>query len=178
MTVRPQLAHLGIYTHRLDVMTSFYTDVLGLVITDRGPVASLDGREVVFFSSDPQAHHQFVLADSPFTLGQTCINQISFKVADLGELRAVNTRLVEAAVADIRPVDHGNAWSIYSKDPDGNGLEIYADTPWQVAQPHARPLDLSLRDDEITASTERAVRADATFQPREDWSSAMASRLS
>ena len=36
----------------------------------------------------------------------------------------------------------GDAWSVYSADPEGNGLEAYVDSPWHVAQPHGRPLDL------------------------------------
>jgi catechol 2,3-dioxygenase len=177
MTVRPQLAHLGIYTNRLAVMERYYTDVIGLVVSDRGPVLSLDGREVVFFSANAGAHHQFVLADAAFELGTSCINQISFKLDTLDELRVVNQRVVDAAVAPIRPVDHGNAWSIYSADPDGNGIEIYVDSPWQVAQPHARPLDLSSTDDEILAVTEAAVRADPTFRERDEWSRVMRTKL-
>ncbi len=28
-------------------------------------------------------------------------------------------------------------------DPEGNGIEIFTDTPWYVPQPHGVPIDLS-----------------------------------
>ena len=75
------------------------------------------------------------------------------------------------------PIDHGNAWSVYSSDPDGNGIEVYLDSPWQVAQPHGRALDLSLSDAQIRAATEAAIRDDATFQPAERWQDEFRRRL-
>ena len=36
-------------------------------------------------------------------------------------------------------MSHGNTLSIYFNDPEGNGLEVFWDTPWHVAQPKANP---------------------------------------
>ena len=33
------------------------------------------------------------------------------------------------------PVTHGNAVSVYFADPEGNGIEVFCDTPWHVRQP-------------------------------------------
>ena len=58
------------------------------------------------------------------------INQISFRVADVDALRRLNRRLVAANAADLVAVTHGNAISIYFRDPEGNRLEVFFDTPW------------------------------------------------
>ena len=46
-------------------------------------------------------------------------------------------RLAAAAVDSVIPVSHGNAWSLYFTDPEGNGLECFVDSPFHVAQPYA-----------------------------------------
>ena len=42
-------------------------------------------------------------------------------------------------------MDHGNAWSLYFRDPEGNRLEVFCDTQWYVEQPCLEDLDLSCR---------------------------------
>jgi catechol 2,3-dioxygenase len=37
---------------------------------------------------------------------------------------------------------HGNAMSIYFRDPEGNRLEVFMDTPWYCEQPLREPIDL------------------------------------
>ena len=67
----------------------------------------------------------------------------------------------------LRQTSHGNAWSVYFPDPEGNQIEIYLDTTWHVAQPHGYPMDFSLSDAEIIVQTEAKVRADPTFKLKE-----------
>ena len=62
------------------------------------------------------------------------------------------------------PVTHGNALSVYFLDPEGNRVEFLIDTPWHVPQPYRIPVDLSLPDEELWASIEQHVRADARLQ--------------
>ena len=45
---------------------------------------------------------------------------------------------------DYLPLCHGNALSFYFSDPEGNGMEIFFDTPWDVAQPQGVPWDSNL----------------------------------
>jgi len=173
MGLRPQITHLGLYTPAMAAMERFYTEVMGLLVTDRGRVARLGNVTIVFMSADIHCHHQVVLieGDRP-----SHIQQISFKLDRLDDLRAFRGRFV-AAGAPVTPIDHGNAWSVYSSDPDGNGIEVYLDSPWQVAQPHGRPLDLALSDAQIHAVTEAAIRSEATFQPAQRWQTDFARRL-
>ena len=178
MVIRPQLRHLGIYVHDIERMERFYSAVFGLAVSDRGVVARLGNRPIVFLSAAPDAHHQLVLIGGRDpAAGPSVVNQISFQLQSLAELREVHARLQRAGVESLTPIDHGNAWSVYSADPEGNGLEAYVDSPWHVAQPHGRPLDLSNSDAEIMAATEAVVRKDATFLERPDWVGEMKKRL-
>ena len=176
-TIRAKLTHMGIHVHDLDRMVRFYTEVLGLMIADRGPGRS-PGMELVFMTADPRAHHQVVLVTGrPEATGFNPINQISFTIGSLAELREVRERALARGATDMRCTSHGNAWSIYFKDPEGNTLEAYLDTPFHVPQPHGEPLDLAKPDDVILRETEAACRADPGFMPRAAYMRQVADRL-
>jgi catechol 2,3-dioxygenase len=179
MSMRPQLKHLGIYVHDIERMERFYTSVFGLIVSDRGVVPRLGNRKIVFLSAAPDAHHQLVLVSGKDAAsGPSVVFQMSFHVEKLDELREIRERLRREGITPVSAIDHGNAWSIYASDPEGNGLEAYLDSPWHVAQPHGRPFDLSLPDEKIFAATEAAVRKDPTFRERGAWMAEMAKRLS
>ena len=165
--IRPQLTHLGINVYDVDAMEAFYTGVLGLVVTDRGTALSSPG-PLVFLSLDPFNHHQVALAGGrdPDSTTST-INQISFQVKDLDELRAMYRRVRHHGVADIRPLDHGVGWSIYFPDPEGNNVEIYCDSSWYVSQPHGVPFDPETPTEQILADTEAMCRNSPDFMPIE-----------
>jgi catechol 2,3-dioxygenase len=167
--LRPQLRHLGLFVWDMEAMERFYTGVMGMMVTDRGRVPRLDNREILFLSSCPEDHHQLVLLAGREGKGPSVVNQISFEVHSLADLRAMYSRVEAAGIAPIKPISHGNSWSLYSADPEGNGLEVYADTPWHVSQPQTHPLDLSMTDEEILAATEASIKADGTFSPHHDW---------
>jgi catechol-2,3-dioxygenase len=85
------------------------------------------------------------------------VNQVSFQVVSLAQLRVMNKRIEVAGIVPIRSISHGNLWSLYSADPAGNGIEIYVDTPWHVSQPQTHPLDLSESDEAILAATPASI---------------------
>ncbi len=172
-----RLSHMGMFVRDLERMGDFYKDVLGFVETDRGPAR---GFQVIFLTRHPEAHHQLVLSSGrPETSGPThAIQQMSFKAGSLDDLRhmyAMVTRRDD--VSDIHPVDHGNAWSLYFRDPEQNRIEVYIDSPWHVAQPHHIPLDLSLTDEEIHRQTRERIAGDPTFEPMEQWHAAQREKL-
>lgn len=168
--MRPQLKHVGIYVDDIDRMEHFYTRVFDLVVTDRGQVPRLDNRRIVFMSAAPDAHHQFVLlAGKDPASGPSVVFQFSFHLQNLSELRTIRDRLQAEGASDIKAICHGNAWSVYAQDPEGNGLEAYLDTPWHVPQPHGVPFDLSQSDQAIFDQTLAQVKATPGFRVREDW---------
>jgi catechol 2,3-dioxygenase len=94
--------------------------------------------------------------------------QASFAVGSIAALRDVKAKAFANGASERRALDHGNAWSIYFKDPEGNTVEAYLDSPF-VPQPHGDPLDLSKSDEEIIRATEAACCNDPGFMLREEF---------
>ena len=69
----------------------------------------------------------------------------------------------------LHPLNHGNAWSIYFQDPEGNGLEIFCDSPWGVRQPQGKPWDLSMSEDALRRQTEEQFKSEPDFRPMEEF---------
>jgi catechol 2,3-dioxygenase len=174
--VQPRLSHCGIYVNDVGRQVDFYTSVLGLVVSDRG-VSGRSGTELAFLTAATDHHHQIVLISGRAPQGATTVNQLSFKVANIDELKAMFGRAKEAGVTVIRQVNHGNALSFYFADPEGNGLEVYIDTPWYVPQPHGAPIDLSLPSAQIMAEAERHCRETPGFMPHEEWKASVEAKL-
>ncbi|MGB0572517.1 MAG: VOC family protein [Alphaproteobacteria bacterium] len=177
MASAPRLRHMGLYTNDMDAMLGFYTGVMGLTVTDRGEYGDPIQR-IIFLSSDPTEHHEFVLADPPAGERETVhVQQISFLLDDLDQLRALHDKVVAAGIEITRMITHGNAWSIYFEDPGDNQVECYVHTPWYVTQPHGHPFDLSQTNEEIMEITEAHCREDAGFMMAADWEKKMAAKM-
>lgn len=175
-TIHARLAHVGIYAHDKPLLENFYTSVLGLLITDKGTGRS--GIELTFMSSSPDNHHQFVLVSGrPDTAGFNPINQISFMVDSLSQLREVHNRALDNGATGMRVTCHGNAWSCYFMDPEGNTVEAYLDTPFHVPQPHGVPFDLQASDADIMRWTETHCREDAGFLTMDAYKAKMRAKL-
>jgi catechol 2,3-dioxygenase len=178
-TPRVSFSHVGFYVRDLPLMLDFYARVLGFVVTDRGEIDTPGGRiSIAFLSRDANEHHQIVLAtgrpsDSHFNV----INQVSFRVDDLSALRHFHAALHREPVTEITPISHGNAISLYFRDPEGHRVELFMDTPWYCAQPCREVLDFSKSDEEVLAWTERLASALPGFKPRKEWSDELRRKL-
>jgi catechol 2,3-dioxygenase-like lactoylglutathione lyase family enzyme len=141
------LGHVGIYAEDLMKQRDFYTRVMGLRIADE----DLEERKMVFLSADPIAeHHEFVLMQGRVTTDDArVIQQISFKVSSIDDLRTFKQRLEGEGLTVERIVSHGNAFGMYFFDPEGNRIEVYYKTGFPVPQPHGDPLDLARSDAEL-----------------------------
>jgi catechol 2,3-dioxygenase len=176
-------SHMGLSVKDIVKMEDFYTRVLGFTVTDRGIAG---GMRLVFLSRDPMDHHQIVLAtgrpaqlpantDNP-QFGPS-INQISFKMGSLADLRALLPNLEKEGGGNLFPANHGVAWSIYAHDPEGNNLEFFVDTEWYITQPFLIPLDLSKSDAEIVELTRTMCEQSAGYQPYGEWRKNVALRM-
>lgn len=175
----PEMAfsHMGMYVTNLGKMADFYTRVLGFSITDEGSSPRI-GRDFVFLSRDPDEHHQIVLISGREEGSPPTINQLSFRVTNITELRRLHEVVKrEKDVSGIAPLNHGNAWSVYFNDPEGNTIELFVQSPWYVPAPSAWPLDLSLSDEELIERTEAECRTKRGFMLRADYYKKMRGQL-
>lgn len=162
-------SHMGIFVADLARMEDFYTRLLGFSVTDRGKLGSFD---LVFLSREPHEHHQIVLVTGrPGELAFNPINQISFRMAEFAGLREMHRRVQAEGARDIAPVSHGNALSVYFRDPEGNRIELFVDTPWYVKQPLRVPMDMTLSDEALWKWAEAEARKLPGFKPVEQWRS-------
>jgi len=174
---RLSLAHTTLAAKDLDRLVAFYCDTLGFRVTNRGEVPG--GGEIAFLSQDPREHHQIAMVggmdpqDSAFVM----VDHLAFRTSTLDDLRTIRANLLKAKVDPILPICHGNAWSLYFNDCEGNGLECFVDTPFHVAQPFADGFDLDQSDEQILKATRARVEGEPEFQPFSDWREAFAKRL-
>lgn len=178
-TPRIAFSHFGLYVTDLAQMEDFYTRFMGFTVTDRGPLAA-SGRVVnlVFLSRDPREHHQIVLASGrPAELPFNVVNQLSFRLDSLASLRALYERLRHEPVRQISPVSHGNALSVYFRDPENNRVELFVDTPWYVTQPVRIPFDFAQSDEALLRWAEETARKLPGFCPVGEWEHEMARRM-
>jgi catechol-2,3-dioxygenase len=161
----PRLSHVGLYVTDVQKMTDFYTSVLGFVVSDRAE----DGR-ITFLSRNPSDHHQVVLVRGRTTEATvSMVQQVSFNVGTLANVKRAFRKVREAGSKVIEPRCHGNAWSVYFSDPEGNRVEMFCDTPWYVPQPLGYEIDLDKSEDELYRETEAICRAKPGFKPMEEW---------
>jgi catechol 2,3-dioxygenase len=173
--VRAELRHAGIYATDLDRLTAFYTRMLGLVVTDRGVTSS--GAQIAFMTASADQHHQLVLVGGREPGVPSTVNELAFRVNGLAELQAYARFLTGFDDIITRQLNHGNAWSVYFSDPEGNGIEVYCDSPWYVSQPRAIPVDLLSDRERISADTAALVQDDPSGLPVGQWRAQVEDRL-
>ena len=151
------LGHVGIYVHDLMKQRDFYSRVMGLQIADE----DIEGRGMVFMSAHPdEEHHEFVIMKGRTgDASAQVIQQLSFKVDSLAELKEFHTVFKDEGVEIQRTVSHGNAFGMYATDPEGNTIEVYYKTGFPVPQPHGDPVDLDASEEELTEIARSAIPA-------------------
>jgi len=164
-------SHAVVHVRNLDNMLSFYTRVLGFEVSDRGPVGGEGSPEIIFMSQIPTDHHQIAfLAAGRDENPPNSVNHFAFRVASLDDVKEMKTRLEEdGRVEKIMPLSHGNTWSIYFSDPEGNGIEVFCDSPWHVPQPQGKPWDPDKSNSEIEAESRQAFENEPGFGPISDF---------
>jgi catechol-2,3-dioxygenase len=137
------LGHVGLFVKDMPTMVDFYSQFLGLQVTDRGA-----GDRIVFFSAHPEdEHHELALVKSDDRKSDT--QQLSFKCASLADLREFYKKVVEQKLEIDHIVNHGIAFGCYFKDPENNVVEVYWSTGKDYPQPHGDPLDLTRSEEEL-----------------------------
>lgn len=168
--------HVGVPAFDPDALGAFYTRWFAMVVSDTGSGIA-DNARVVFMTADPREHHQIAFANLR-QQGSPGMQQLSFVYDSLAELKEVAMAFAAAGVPILQQKDHGNTWSVYVGDPEGNRIECYTPTPWYVPQPTWWPLDLLT---ESVEAVEQRTREKALATPgvtsREDWMASIRSRV-
>jgi len=172
-------SHAVVYVRDLDAMLAFYTEVLGFEITDRGPLGPPGSPEIVFLSQVDTDHHQ--LAFVPTRSGDeppNSVDHFAFRVESLEDVKEmIDCLQSDERASKLRPITHGNAWSIYFRDPEGNGIEVFCDSPWHVGQPKADPWDPGQSLEAVVASTRAAYESEPGFAPIDEFYAARREHL-
>lgn len=156
-----RLAHVGIWVDDLPKMTKFYTEVMGLQITDVSDEEVKTG--AVFLSSRPdKAHHELALM-----AGRTnhdpgrLIQQISWMCESLEDLQGFKSRLEASEATFDQIVTHGISVGIYFYDPEGNRSEVFTATGINdVPQPYRKIVDLDQPVESLREDLDRQHQAD------------------
>jgi catechol 2,3-dioxygenase len=123
---RTTIGHVHLKVSDLERAERFYVDVLGFHVTARY------GSDAVFLAAGDN-HHDLGLntweskGGSPPPPGTTGLFHAAIRVPTRRHLAEMLVRLREAGVRLAGASDHLVSEALYLSDPDGNGLEIYAD---------------------------------------------------
>lgn len=166
-------SHCVLKVRDLDAMAEFYCDTLGFRIADRGPIRG--DTEIVFLSGSSSDHHQMALMGGRGPEDGGSLDHNAFRVDSVSDVKALHDRLAaDDRVDGSFPITHGNAVSVYFADPEGNGIEVFCDTPWHVQQPQAKRWDPSLPADEVLAAVKALFENEPEFMPMEEYKAARA----
>ncbi|WP_236795519.1 VOC family protein [Amycolatopsis sp. GM8] len=150
-----ELGHVGIRCHDVERQLAFYTEVLGLTVTDRD-----DELGNYFLSARPKVeHHELLLARGrDVDAGARLIQQLSWRCDTFEDLVRFFRRFQHAGVELDMVVSHGNALGIYFFDPEGNRCEVYWQTGLEARQPFIEYIDLDGDPDQLIDSLRESVR--------------------
>jgi catechol 2,3-dioxygenase len=125
-----RIGHVHLRVTDLGRATSFYRDVLGFDVTAYGPDLGLPG--AAFLSAGGYHHHVGLNTwtsegGEPSPEGHTGLYHFAILYPDHRELARAVRRLFEHGYPIDGAEDHGATVSVYLRDPDGNGIELYYD---------------------------------------------------
>lgn len=145
----------------LERSLAFYTKLLGLHVVD-------DPRPgMVALAANPESKEELLILEEvpgarPQPRGTTGLYHFALLVPNRRELARLLNRLANARWPFQGFSDHGVSEALYLPDPDGNGIELYADRPrdqWPSENGkltmYTRPLDLDNLIAELAANPEQ-----------------------
>lgn len=136
MSVHPEvtIGHVHLTVADLERSLGFYRDILGFEVTARY------GDSAVFLSAGGYHHHIALntwagKGATPPPKGHSGLFHHAILYPSRKELAAVLQKLIDANYPLTGTADHGVSEALYLDDPDGIGVELYADRPrsaWKV----------------------------------------------
>jgi catechol 2,3-dioxygenase len=143
------IGHVHLHVADLERSLEFYRDILGFEVTARY------GDSAVFLSAGGYHHHIGLntwqgKGAPPAPKGHSGLYHFAILFPTRKELATVLKRLIDAGYPLTGASDHGVSEALYLDDPDGIGVELYADRPrntWKagndgVVEMVTEPLDI------------------------------------
>lgn len=165
-------SHCVMYVRDLDAMVAFYDEMLGFKVSDRGPmIPGNDEIQLAFLTQTGTDHHQIAFANvRKEDAGSTTLDHIAFRVESLDDVKEMAERLAkDGRATGIGAVNHGNAWSCYFADPEGNRVEVFVDSPFHVQQPQIDGWDFAMSESELVDKTKTHYGPQPEFQPMDEF---------
>lgn len=130
-----RIGHVHLKVADLERAIRFYRDVLGFELMQRM------GDQAAFLSAGGYHHHIALntwesLGGAPSAFGTTGLYHHAIVYPSRAALADALRRLIAAGIGLEGAADHGVSQSLYLRDPDGNGVELYCDRP-REAWPYA-----------------------------------------
>ena len=120
-----RIGHIHLKVSDLERSLGFYRDLLGFEVTARL------GEGAVFLSAGGYHHHiglnTWYSKDGP--PASAGLFHAAILYPSRRELAVAVKRLLDAGYPITGAADHGVSEAVYLDDPDGNGVELYRDTP-------------------------------------------------
>jgi catechol 2,3-dioxygenase len=125
------IGHVHLRVADLERATAFYRDALGFGVTAWGPDFGL---QAAFLAAGGYHHHIGLNTwqsegGSPPGPGHTGLHHFAIVYPDRSALGRAVERLVDYGHEIDGAEDHGATVSVYLRDPDENGIELYYDRP-------------------------------------------------
>jgi catechol 2,3-dioxygenase len=146
---------VGMMVRDLDRLTAYYRDMLGLIVQERTRQVAILGVEGV--SLLELIHRPDALPDDPHHAG---LYHTAFLMPTRADLARWILHVVKHRVPITGASDHDVSEAIYLDDPEGNGIEVYADRPreqWrrdgELIFQKTEPLDVDAIIGEIDRAT-------------------------
>ncbi len=124
--IKPTLHHVTIKTSRLDEMVKWYALLIGAEVNFRDQVAA--------WMSNDGANHRIAflavpgLGDDNQKVQHNGMHHCAFEYGSFADLMSSFDRLRKAGIEPAFCLDHGITISLYYKDPEGNFVELQADS--------------------------------------------------
>lgn len=161
-------SHCVLKVRDLDAMIEFYCDALGFKLADRGNIGP--EQHIAFLSGSSSDHHQLGLMSGRADDDAGSLDHNAFRVDSVEDVQTMVAWVnADERIGDGFPVTHGNAISVYFKDPEGNGIEIFCDTPWHVPQPQVSGWDPTQSPEDVLAGIEAKYGDKDGFGPMEQY---------
>jgi catechol 2,3-dioxygenase len=138
-----RIGHVHLRVADLERATAFYRDVLGFTVTADGRAFGL---QATFLAAGGYHHHIALntwlsAGGAAPPAGHTGLHHLAIVYPDREQLARAVQRLFDHGWAIDGAEDHAATVSVYLRDPDGNGIELYYDRPReQWFDAHGNPI--------------------------------------